>query len=546
MSEGRERAERKERHAGARANTHARTPPEPHHLPIPIPFPTSVLAWLKSFADARSLAWQQDGVGNLVIRRPGSGGGARAPPVILQGHVDMVCEKNEGTAHDFGADPIRLVLHPDGWLRADGTTLGADNGIGVAASLAVLDTPPTDPRPLPPIEALFTVDEETGLTGAFGLDGGMLAGRTLVNLDTEDWGDLFIGCAGGGDTKISLPVESEAVGGGGGGRPAPAAVLTLAVTGLLGGHSGLCIHEGRGNAVSLAARLAEAAVGGGGHAAARLVTVKGGDKRNAIPRECVAVVAVLGGGDADAAAAAARAEGEAIREEYGGLETGMCVEVRVEAGAKAVGAPAPAPLSVLSAASTDAVITLLRTLPHGALRMSTAVPGLVETSTNLASVTPVPGPGGGGGAGTVLAFAVQTSTRSALLPALEAVRRAIASAARAVGGVAVSDEAYPGWAPNPASRIVRLTAAAVEGVTGRAPAIGAIHAGLECGIVSARVPGGLDCVSFGPTITGAHSPDEAVKVDTVAPFYEALLALLGVLARDGEGGGGVGGGGAAA
>jgi len=515
----------------------------------------SVLAWLKSFAEARSLPWQQDAVGNIVIRRPGSGGGEAAPPIILQGHVDMVCEKNEGTPHDFTADPIRLVMHADGWLRAAGTTLGADNGIGVAAALAVLDTPrDSAARPLPPIEALFTVDEETGLTGAFGLDGAMLAGRTLINLDTEDWGDLFIGCAGGGDSKITLPVESEGGSGraaeGGGGAPPPpppppppAAIVTISVTGLLGGHSGLCIHEGRGNAVALAARLAEACVGGGGgRPAVRVVSFAGGDKRNAIPRECVAVLAVLGGGgggDARGAAAAARAEGEAVAAEYGGLETGLCVDVAVDMVDTGGGGGAGPPPAYLTAASSDALLTLLRTLPHGALRMSTAVPGLVETSTNLASVGPVKGQAQGGGeAPPVASFAIQTSTRSSLLPALEAVRRSIAACARSVGGTCVSDEAYPGWAPNPASRIVRLTAAAVEGVTGRAPKIGAIHAGLECGIIGARVPGGLDCVSFGPTITGAHSPDEAVRVDTVAPFYEALLAVLGALAAEGGGGGG--------
>ena len=506
--------------AGSPVHPHP-TPTPPLHPSLPLP---SVLAWLKAFADARSLPWTQDAVGNLVIRRPGSGtplSGARAPPVILQGHVDMVTEKNADRAsHDFGADPLTLVLGGDGWLRADGTTLGADNGIGVAAALAVLDTPPHDPAPLPPIEALFTVDEETGLTGAFGLDGGMLTGRTLVNLDTEEWGDIFIGCAGGGDSRITLPVSADPC-------AAPVvATLSLSVSGLLGGHSGLCIHEGRGNAVGLAARLAEAAVrGGGGSAAVRLVSMSGGDKRNAIPRECAATVAVCAGGRAtvDAALDAARTEADAIRQEYGGLEAGMRLEVVQPAEAS----PSPPPLP-LTAASTDASLTLLRALPHGALRMSTAVPGLVETSNNLASVVPV----ADGEGGSLSALLIQTSTRSALLPALEAVRRSIAALATALGGSVTSDEAYPGWAPNPASRIVRLTAAAVEGVTGRAPGIGAIHAGLECGIISSRVPGGLDAVSFGPTITGAHSPDEAVRVDTVGPFYEALVRLLGVLAKE--------------
>jgi dipeptidase D len=508
--------------------THTHTPHDTHEKNKNFP---SVLAWLKAFADDRGLAWTQDTVGNIVIRRPGSGGGQDAPPVVIQGHVDMVCEKNAGTAHDFAADPIRLVLGDDGWLRADGTTLGADNGIGVAAALAVLDSPPG--APLPPLEALFTVDEETGLTGAFGLDGSMLTGRTLLNLDTEDWGAIFIGCAGGGDSMITLPVQASTDD-----LPPDATALTLSVTGLLGGHSGLCIAEGRGNAVALAARLAEAAIeGAGGPASARLVRAAGGDKRNAIPRECRVSLAIVDGGPAavDAAIVAAEKEGAAIAAEYGGLETGLAVGV-----AKGDG---PAPTAALSAESTAAAITLLRILPHGPLRMSTAVPGLVETSTNLASITPVfaaevEGRADDDGA-LPTAFRVQTSTRSSLLPALEAVRRTIGAAARLAGASAVEcDEAYPGWAPNPASRIVRLTAGVVAGVTGAPPSIGAIHAGLECGIISARVPGGLDCVSFGPTITGAHSPDEAVDVKTVVPFYEALLKLLAELAgekAEGEG-----------
>lgn len=472
-------------------------------IPRPSKHEGRVLDWLKQFAADRGLDWQQDAVGNIVIRRPGSGGGENAPPVIVQGHVDMVCEKNTDTQHDFMTDPIRLVRAGD-WIKADGTTLGSDNGIGVCAALALLDLPQS--QALPPLECLFTIDEETGLTGAFELDGSMLHGRTLLNLDTEDWGDVFIGCAGGGDSVLRLNLQQEEV-------PAGFTALDVSVKGLLGGHSGINIQEDRGNAVRMAAATVEAVLAAAPDA--RLVGIRGGDKRNAIARECSATVAVPTAQFAAAQAAVVqRAAG--FKQEYALKEPGLSVTA----------APAATPpAKCLTAAAGGQLVDLLLTLPHGVVKLSHAVEGLVETSTNLASVKPVESDAAAGQA----CFAVQCSTRSSLMPALEQVRSSINRIGRLCGAEVEQDDAYPGWAPNPGSSIVKLTAETIGRVTGKAPEVKAIHAGLECGIIGEKLPG-LDCVSYGPTIIGAHSPDEQVRISTVQPFWVATLDILAQLA----------------
>ncbi|KAF5837088.1 hypothetical protein DUNSADRAFT_4869 [Dunaliella salina] len=279
-------------------------------IPRPSKQEDRVLSWLKDCAKARNLETKQDKVGNLVIRRPGSGGGEQAPTVVIQGHVDMVCEKNKDTAHDFTKDPIRLVVKGD-WLHAQGTTLGADNGIGVCTALALLDSPPT--AKLPPLECLFTVDEETGLTGAFGISPDLLEGRTMLNLDTEDWGEIFIGCAGGGDNQLQLTMPMEDIGEG---VASSSSQFVVNVGGLLGGHSGLMIAEGRGNALIIlvrALRRMQAA------SAVRVCSLSGGDKRNALPREAQAAV-VVPDADVPAIQQAIAQTVEELRVEYGLLE----------------------------------------------------------------------------------------------------------------------------------------------------------------------------------------------------------------------------------
>ncbi|BDA48997.1 Cytosol non-specific dipeptidase [Coccomyxa sp. Obi] len=474
-------------------------------IPRPSKHEEKVLQFLKDFANERKLAWQQDAVGNMVIKRTGTGGGEMAPAVVIQGHVDMVTEKNSDIIHDFFNDPLRL--QSDGiWLKAQGTTLGADNGIGVATALALLDMPAS--AKLPPLECLFTVDEETGLTGAFDLDANMLTGQVLLNLDTEDWGEIFIGCAGGGDSMISLPVTYEAP------PSSPMQLYELKISGLMGGHSGLNINEDRGNAVRFAARVAdtllEAAPG------ARLVEISGGDKRNAIPREATAFLLVPK--DAEGKASTVTEQyADALEKEYGALETQLSVVLAKSS--------APAPEEVFSFDSAAKLLTLLVTLPHGVIKYSHTVPGLVETSTNLASVKPGPADGGA----RPNKYLIQCSTRSSLGPVLEAVRDSIAKLSRLVGATVERDTAYPGWAPNPGSAVVGLAKQVLEEVTGHTVKVGAIHAGLECGIIGEKVPG-IDMVSYGPTIRGAHSPDEKVEIATVKPFWDATLKILGRLA----------------
>ncbi|KAG2497779.1 hypothetical protein HYH03_004051 [Edaphochlamys debaryana] len=472
-----------------------------------------ILAYLKDFAEARRLSWKQDSVGNMVVKRSGSGGGEHAPCVVIQGHIDMVCEKDPACAHDFSADPLRLVKEGD-WIKARGTTLGADNGIGVAAALALLDSPPT--ARLPPLECLFTVDEETGLTGANQIAPDLVTGRTMLNLDTEDWGEIFIGCSGGGDMTLVLEVALVA-------PPAsqpPMAPYALRLGGLLGGHSGLNIHEGRGNAVQLMARVLAAVAAAAGPDGWRLVELTGGEKRNAIARDASALV-LVSEDKREAAAAAVASLAEALRTEYGGLESGLTLSMEPQ--------PAAAPVQqVVSPDDVSRMLALLRGLPHGPQKFSHAVPGLVETSVNVASVKPVEGEGQAGPGWR--RYAVVTSTRSSLGPALEATRDVIQGLAALAGCVEVRrGKAYPGWAPNLDSPVLRTTQQVYGEVLGRDAKVGAIHAGLECGILGERFAG-MDMVSIGPTIKGAHSPDERVQISTVAPFWELTCKILERLA----------------
>ena len=496
-------------------------------IPRPSKHEHKVMAWIKEFAASKGLEWAQDEVGNLVVYRPGTGGGELAPPVIVQGHVDMVTEKNADSSHNFYQDPITLVRDGD-WLRANGTTLGADNGIGVATALALLDLEPK--VKLPPIEALFTVDEETGLTGAFGLDGSMLKGRVLLNLDTEEWPEIFIGCAGGGDSvlKLTLPTQNIA--------PSNAnnngkkvLKLEIVVSGLKGGHSGLEIHEDRCNAVQLAARVTNEVLSKCS-AAARLVTIAGGDKRNAIPRECRSVFALVDDNSDEIdnvqlkntiASIVADVENDA-KLEYGSLEAGLTIKAEIceEDGFSNKN-------RVLTQESAQQLVTLLLGLPHGVLKYSHSVPGLVETSSNLASIkeddVSVPC------AEDHKVFRIQCSTRSSIMPALERYRQVIRRFGELCGAEVDQGPAYPGWQPDPNAPIVSIAREAIASIAGRDPEIKAIHAGLECGILGEKLPG-CQSVSYGPTIKNAHSPEECVQISTVQPFWEATLLILQRLA----------------
>mmetsp|Transcript_9352 Transcript_9352/g.27239 ORF Transcript_9352/g.27239 Transcript_9352/m.27239 type:complete len:554 (+) Transcript_9352:20-1681(+) len=489
----------------------------------------AILQHLKDIAAAKGLPWKQDAAGNLCVFAPGRGKGASAPPVIIQGHVDMVTEKNQATEHDFLKDPISLARSADGkWLTAEGTTLGADNGIGVAAALALLDEP--DPVDLPPLQLLMTVDEETGLNGAKDLDPEALglSARTLLNLDTEEWSQIYIGCAGGGDARIAIPVDRATPNGADG-----AERVAIRVEGLLGGHSGINIHEGRGNAVQLAVRAAHLAMlaAEAAGSAAYLCALDGGDKHNAIPREATATLLVPEGARAAVEASVAQSAA-ALREEYGLLETKATMSLRTSPTECSGPTDGAAPLTSDSARR---LLDVILALPHGPLKMSHAVEGLVETSNNVASVA-TPGPGADGAEQVHLLC----STRSSVMPALDAARDKLRAIATTMGrGEIHLPPSYPGWNPDPSSKVLGLTKEvlsqllAEEGAPGE-PRVLAIHAGLECGLIgekcaSAGYP--LDMVSFGPTITGAHSPDERVEVDTVPKFYELTKRVLARLAE---------------
>lgn len=433
-----------------------------------------------------------DAVGNVVVAKPASAGRTGQPTTILQAHLDMVNEKNTATVHDFDRDPIRPVK--DGaYLRADGTTLGSDNGIGVAAMLAVMEDSALAHGPL---ELLFTTDEERGLTGASGLDAAILSGSRLINLDSEEEGILTVGCAGGANSELVLDVAGAPL-------PAGSTAFRVALAGLKGGHSGVDIHLQRGNALKLLARALQA-----GGVTTRLAELAGGDKTNAIPRESAAVVIV----PKDAAAAfttAVEEELRAIADEYRPAEPGFSSTMT----------PVDVPATAWDEATSTRLLRLATALPHGVLAMSYDIPGLVETSTNLARIR-VEADG---------KLHLILSNRSSVASALTYTRRRIRAIGE-LGGAQVTElDGYPGWKPNIHSELLEVVKAAHLEALGFEPKIGAIHAGLECGIIGEKRPG-MDMISIGPTIQFPHSPDERVEIDTVGRFWGLLTRTLEVLA----------------
>ena len=460
-------------------------------IPRPSKHEERILDSLKNFANKRNLETREDPTGNLVILRPGSGGGEKAPTIVIQSHVDMVCEKNRESNHNFMKDPLNLYIE-DGWLKAKGTTLGADNGIGVAAALSLLEMP--NDTALPPLECLFTVDEETGLTGAFALNGEIIKGRTMLNLDTEDWGEICIGCAGGGDSSIILPIENQRA-------PSDFLSFQLSVDGLQGGHSGVDIHEDRGNAIVFLSSILDTL---SRDTDTRLVLLEGGDKHNAIPREAFATILISPEAVSDAQIIVSNKD-NAFKKEFGSMETNMQVML---SGLES------SPKNTLTKKSQVKLINLLRILPHGVLKYSHDVKGLVETSNNLASVKI-----------TNNMCDIVCSTRSSIAEALEFQRERISIMANSYGASIEQDEPYPGWAPNINSPILDVTTKIYSEMLNGKPHICAIHAGLECGVIGEKVDG-MDMISFGPTIKSPHSPDERVEINSVDKFWNLLLRIL--------------------
>ena len=447
--------------------------------------------YVVSFARERGFDARVDVVGNVVVGVPATLGHENAPTVVLQGHLDIVCEKNSDIAHDFLNDPIPAWVDGD-MIRARGTTLGADNGVGVSAALAVAEDPDCVHGPL---EILCTVDEETGMSGAFGLKASMLKGRIMLNLDSEDEGTLFIGCAGGGDSLVRLPVQRTAI-------PAGAVGYTVKVSGLKGGHSGLDICRNRGNALRI---LARALVAGAGIDGVHLACIAGGSTRNAIPREATACVWIPA---QYAPAFEANVAGFAalIKAELGTADPGVVV------GTGAIECDLP------PVAQSASILRLLLALPHGALAMSQEIPGLVETSTNLAII-----------AMDTTACTITCNSRSFVASAMESVRLGIRSVAELAGGNADLVSQYPGWRPDLSSPVLVACRDVWKEVSGREALVTAIHAGLECGVIGENIIG-MDMISMGPDMRNVHSPDEYLVVSSTARFYSYLKAVLARLA----------------
>ena len=507
--------------------------------------------YLVEWAQARGIAAKVDGAGNLILKKPASPGCESLPGVILQGHLDMVCQANTGTAHDFGRDPINAVVR-DGWVVADDTTLGADNGIGVALALAALEAPNLIH---PPLEVLLTVNEESGMDGARGLAPGTLQGATLINLDTEEWGHFYLGCAGGVDVEVRCG-GAEPSGAGGAGftqgareplrcnpaahsraeaRPAGAlhflpspdesgshtevqhifalvalppeyAVLRFDVSGLRGGHSGIDIQLGRGNAIKL---LAEALHDLAAHTDFRLIEMQGGSARNAIPREAYAVcalpVAAVSGIDA-------WVEHRLAAWQQRFAETDANVAFRYELD------ELPVDKSV-HPAERDRLLACLDSAVNGVVRMSEDFPGVVDISSNLGVLSLRQG-----------TLKVTFKVRSLHDASAEALADKLTSFAASYGLRAWKDGAYPGWTPNPASALLARCQQVYTAQFGQPAHLQVIHAGLECGLLAASHPH-LDMISFGPDIRGAHAPGERVEIASVARCWQLLKAVLQELAN---------------
>lgn len=448
-------------------------------------------AYVIGVADGLGLSHSIDATGNVVVKKPGSPGHTEAPATVLQAHLDMVCEKNSDVDFDFARDAIRPLVEGD-YLTADGTTLGSDNGIGVAAMLAIMES---DDLVHGPLELLFTIDEETGLTGAMGLDANLLSARRLINLDSEDEGTVTVGCAGGADTRLELALETQA-------PPIGYVARALKLHGLQGGHSGVDIHLQRGNAVQLLGRLLRAAALPG-----FLTGLEGGNKHNAIPREAWATL-VLPSEDEDGALRRLEAECARVQAEFSVTEPDMALRID----------EAELPDRVWTGPSGARLLDLVVALPHGVVAMSNDIPGLVETSTNLAAVKCE-------GA----RVAVLTSSRSSVASGMEWIRAKIEAVAALAGATARHHDGYPGWKPNLESELLEVVRGVHTRVLGSEPRVEAIHAGLECGLIGEMVPG-MDMISFGPQIEFPHSPSERVKIDSVARFWELLTETLRVLA----------------
>jgi dipeptidase D len=454
-----------------------------------------IRTWLQSWAGGKGLTHASDAAGNLVIRVPASSGRQHQPTLVLQGHLDMVCQKTDDSGHDFLRDPIRLVRDGD-WLRADKTTLGADNGIAIALMMALVE----DASIMrPALELLLTVSEEQGVVGADNLDPALITGTTLLNLDSEQEGVFTVGCAGGVSVNVKLPVNREL-------PDADSAAFQLRVEGLLGGHSAEDIHKGRANANVLLARVLDAIQR---VADLRLSALAGGTARNAIPRKAGASF-ICPRKQAPSCRAAVSAITEDLISEYRRFEPGLSVALIDNPGL---------PASVTGPEETKAAIRLILALPNGVAAMSAEIPGFVETSNNI-GVIELSEEGA--------TVSLVSSNRSSVFSRIEELTRRVESVAALAGAKSERTRMFPPWKPNPVSPLLEKCLAAYRSSTGAEARVELAHGGLECGIISDRC-GGLDAVSMGPTMEGLHSPDERLFLPSLARTWDFLVVLLASL-----------------
>ena len=458
-------------------------------VPRPSKKEEKIRAYLLDFAKKHNLEAKTDEAGNVLIKKAASAGMENLKTVILQSHIDMVCEKNKDTEHNFETDPIQTYIDGE-WLRAKGTTLGADNGIGVATELAVLAS---DDIKHGPIECLFTVDEETGLTGAFALKEGFMNGDILLNLDSEDDGELFIGCAGGANTTAIYPFPTEKA-------PQGWFFFRVSVKGLTGGHSGDDISKNRANANKLLNRFLVQTMQKYGM---RLADIEGGNLHNAIPREAHALCAVPMEYK-EAVRVDLNIFISEIENEYSATEPNLSMDLESES-----------PVGyVMEQKAMERFLLSIYAVHHGVYAMSQDIPGLVETSSNLASIKVCDG-----------TIKVVTSQRSSILSSRKDMSQMVSAAFILGGATVTTGEGYPGWKPNPSSEILKIAVESYKRLFGVEPKVKAIHAGLECGLFLQKYPS-LDMVSFGPTLRGVHSPDERMLIPTVEKFWNHLLDIL--------------------
>ena len=462
-------------------------------IPRPTGHMDAVTRYILAFGKESGLETLQDKTGNIVIRKPATPGMEHCKTVIIQGHLDMVPQKNAATVHNFETDPIDAYIDGD-WVTARDTTLGADNGIGVALALAVLSD---NTLKHGPVEALFTVDEEVGMDGAFGLKPGFLKGEILINADSEEEGELFVGCAGGADLNISFQFKEDIA------IPEGDVAVKLSLTGLKGGHSGVDIHLGRANANKLMFRFLKEAVREYG---ARLSSIDGGSLRNAIPREAVAIITIPGD-NVEALWELVADYQDMFRTEYQGIEESVLF----------VAEPAELPASLIPEEIQDDLINAIEGCQNGVISMLADFPGTVETSTNLASVKK-----------SDQLIEIKILTRSSSESRKEQICSSLESVFALAGAKVEYGSSYGGWQPNIKSEILGVMQRVYEQKFGRTPNVKVMHAGLECGIIQTVYPD-MDMISFGPDLQYPHSPDERVSISSVQKVWTFLTETLAAM-----------------